>query len=71
MGKFIDNLTILFIALKLTETIDWSWWLVWSPMLVTACMAFCVHFPPQYRKARDRRAWNRLKAARAARDGCE
>ena len=25
-------LTILFIALKLTGYIDWSWWWVWSPI---------------------------------------
>ena len=27
-------LTILFIALKLTHFIDWSWWWVLSPMLI-------------------------------------
>ena len=27
-------LQILFIALKLTETIDWSWWWVLSPTLI-------------------------------------
>lgn len=27
-------LTILFIALKLTNYIDWSWWLVLSPIIL-------------------------------------
>lgn len=27
-------LTILFIALKLTHAIDWSWWLVLAPIWV-------------------------------------
>lgn len=31
---FAGLLTILFIGLKLTGYIDWSWWWVWSPMLI-------------------------------------
>lgn len=27
-------LTIVFIALKVTDVIDWSWWWVVSPMLI-------------------------------------
>ncbi len=30
--RFASNLTIVFIALKLMEVIDWSWWLVLSPI---------------------------------------
>ncbi len=30
--SFVGLLTILFIALKLTNFIDWSWWWVLSPM---------------------------------------
>jgi len=26
-------LTVVFIVLKLTENIDWSWWIVLSPIL--------------------------------------
>lgn len=29
----IGILTIIFIVLKLTENIDWSWWWVFSPVL--------------------------------------
>jgi len=29
-------LTILFIALKLTNYIDWSWWWVLSPLWISA-----------------------------------
>lgn len=29
---FLGLLTILFIALKLTNHIDWSWWLVLAPL---------------------------------------
>lgn len=32
---FVGLLTILFIALKLTHVIDWSWWWVWSPMWIS------------------------------------
>lgn len=28
-------LTIVFIVLKLTNVIDWSWWWVLSPVLIT------------------------------------
>lgn len=28
-------LTIVFVILKLTGTIDWSWWWVFSPMWIT------------------------------------
>lgn len=27
-------LTIVFVALKVTDTIDWSWWWVMSPVLI-------------------------------------
>ena len=31
---FAGLLTIVFIALKLTSTIDWSWWWVLSPVWI-------------------------------------
>lgn len=30
--SFLDLLGLLFIGLKLTEVIDWSWWLVLLPL---------------------------------------
>lgn len=32
---FVGLLTIVFIVLKLTGFIDWSWWLVLSPALIS------------------------------------
>lgn len=32
---FVGLLTLLFIGLKLTHNIDWSWWWVLSPSLIT------------------------------------
>lgn len=32
---FIGALTVLFVALKLLAVIDWSWWLVLAPALVS------------------------------------
>ncbi len=32
-------LTVLFIALKLCGVIDWSWWWVLSPILITVGIA--------------------------------
>ena len=31
---FTGLLTVLFVALKLTDTIDWSWWWVLSPLWI-------------------------------------
>jgi len=31
--KFEHYLTLLFIGLKLSHQIDWSWWWVFSPMV--------------------------------------
>jgi hypothetical protein len=34
--SFLSVLTLIFIVLKLTEFIDWSWWFVLAPTLVQA-----------------------------------
>jgi len=43
---FLDLLTILFIALKLTGYIVWSWWWVlsplWLPLAAVVVFALCV-----------------------------
>ena len=31
----IDLITIVFVVLKLTDVIDWSWWWVLSPILIS------------------------------------
>ncbi len=31
---FTEILTIIFVVLKMTEVIDWSWWLVLLPEIV-------------------------------------
>lgn len=31
---FLELLTVLFVALKLTGIIGWSWWLVFAPLYV-------------------------------------
>ena len=32
--SILNSLTLIFIVLKLTELIDWSWWLVFSPTII-------------------------------------
>jgi ABC-type polysaccharide/polyol phosphate export permease len=39
---FFGLLTILFIALKLTGFIDWSWWWVLAPFWIPLCAVFAV-----------------------------
>lgn len=33
-------LTLLFIGLKLTNFIDWSWWLVLAPSIISVAFVF-------------------------------
>ena len=37
--SFMSVLALLFIGLKLTNYIDWSWWLVTAPLYVPAMIA--------------------------------
>lgn len=39
---FVGLLTIVFIALKLTDYIDWSWWWVLSPIWITSIIVVVV-----------------------------
>lgn len=39
---FVGLLTILFIGLKLTGHIDWSWWWVLSPIWITLCVVVVI-----------------------------
>lgn len=39
---FCGLLTIVFIYLKLTGQIDWSWWWVWSPLWIAALLIVAV-----------------------------
>ena len=37
--SFVGLLTILFIGLKLTSFIDWSWWIVLMPLWTAPILA--------------------------------
>lgn len=37
---FCDVLFIVFVVLKLTHVIDWSWWWVTAPMWIPLCIVF-------------------------------
>lgn len=39
---FVGLLTILFIGLKLTNNIDWSWWWVLSPIWIVALLIVAI-----------------------------
>lgn len=39
---FVGLLTILFIGLKLTGYIDWSWWWVLSPIWISAMVVIAI-----------------------------
>jgi hypothetical protein len=42
--SFLHALTLLFIALKLTGHIDWSWFAVVSPIAIPMTIGFIVSF---------------------------
>lgn len=37
---FMGSLTLIFIVLKLTDVIDWSWWWVLSPLWLPVVIFF-------------------------------
>lgn len=39
---FVGLLTIVFITLKLTDYIDWSWWWVLSPIWITNLIVLAI-----------------------------
>ncbi len=41
---FVGLLTICFIVLKLCHVIEWSWWWVWSPVLIAASIVAAILF---------------------------
>lgn len=41
--RFLSVLCLLFIGLKLTGHIDWSWWLVLCPIVVESVIAGLMH----------------------------
>lgn len=40
---FLSALAIVFIVLKLTNVIDWSWWLVTSPLWIGLALAIVLY----------------------------
>ena len=40
--SFSTLLTVLFVGLKLTGHIDWSWWWVLSPLWISTGLAFII-----------------------------
>lgn len=39
---FAGGLTLLFVGLKLTHVIDWSWWWVTAPLWISAAFGLAV-----------------------------
>ena len=39
---FVGLLTVLFIGLKLTHYIDWSWWWVTSPLWISLVLVILI-----------------------------
>ena len=41
-GGIFTILTIIFVVLKLTNVITWSWWLVFLPLIIGTCLGLFV-----------------------------
>jgi len=39
-ANFLELLTLMFIYLKLTSVISWSWWVVLSPLIAVFIFTF-------------------------------
>ncbi len=50
---FLPLLTLLFIAMKLTGHIDWSWWWVLSPIWLTILVVVLFCFVVELFKGRE------------------
>ncbi len=42
MTKFLGLLSLIFVVAKLANWIDWSWWLVFSPIIAAAVLALLI-----------------------------
>lgn len=43
-GNFLNSLTIVFIVMKLTHHIEWSWWWVLAPLWIPVSIALFLVF---------------------------
>jgi len=41
-GGSTTSLTLIFVILKLTKTIDWSWWWVLSPLWIVFALVMSI-----------------------------
>ena len=41
--SLLSILTLIFLALKLTDNIDWSWWWVFSPLWIPAAIVVVLY----------------------------
>ena len=49
---FVEVLTLVFIVLKLTGQIDWSWWWVWSLFSITWSLIILIEVIRKFRENR-------------------
>lgn len=41
---FAEVLTLLFVVLKVAEVVTWSWWIVFSPVIVAYSIILLIFF---------------------------
>lgn len=43
MDNTLSTMTLVLVMLKLTDTIDWNWWWVFSPILIPSGVALLLY----------------------------
>ena len=57
---FVGLLTIVFIVLKLTNYIDWSWWWVLSPIWIIIGLSLVILILALFLKQRSENKWKKF-----------
>lgn len=52
---YITLIQISLISFKLTETLNYSWWLILTPLIAINIASFCIAFKREYYKARNKK----------------
>ena len=42
MPNFLHLLTLIFVVAKLTGYLSWSWWLVFTPSIISVALLFII-----------------------------
>lgn len=59
IGFFLAGLTLLFLGLRISEVITWSYWFVLMPTWVPAIIWFIIEYIEAYQRAKEQEAMDK------------